>query len=154
MDIFSSVEFYVIIITAAILLFGFILHPSKRGEAQTYFFTGKYINSENQTPSPKLIIESGANGEITFTHTNVNIPDNSGINFVVTIIGNDIRITGKIYENHLDTNLQDNKNIYFTGDCFKPVRYHIFYEIPYSGQWTAANFTNKEENRITLDLKL
>lgn len=154
MDIFSSVEFYVIIITVAILLFGFLLHPSKRGEAQTYFFTGKYIVPENETPCEQLIIESGHNGEITFIHTNTDMPENTGINFVVTIIGNDVKIAGKMYENAHDYSMPDNRNIFFTADCFKPLRYHIFYEAVYCGKWASCNFTNKEENRIVLDLKL
>lgn len=136
------------------LLFGFILHPSKKGEAQTFFFTGKYTSSSPETQCGQLIIESSDNGEIIFTHTNIDTPENTGINFVVTIIGDDIRITEKIYESTREPEQQGQTSIYFTGDCFKPVRYHIFYESPYCGKWTACNFTNKDGNRTVLDLKL
>lgn len=152
MDIFGSVEFYVVTITTAILLLGFILHPSKTEEAQTHFYTGKCIASVQEKSCQQLIIESNLSGEVTFIHTNLDIPCKTGVNFVVVITGNDVRITEKPDVDTQDPRF-DNTNIFFTADCFKPVRYHIFYEAPYSGMWAACNFTNKDRNRVVLDLK-
>ena len=152
MDILNSVEFYVIIITVAILLFSFILRPSGKGEAQTYFFNGESAGAGLKNKDQQIIIESGPNGEITFTHTNIDIPDNSGINFVVTIIGSDIKITEKVYENNHVSMTPE--SIRFTGDCFRSMRYHIFYESPYCGKWASCYYTNDAENHIIIDMKL
>ena len=112
-SIFTSTEFYVTIFVIAIALIGFILKPSNKGEAMTYFYTGN--QTEASCPHETLIIEALESGDVWITHTAVRAYPESEMALAITIIGDDIKIPEKQQPHSSDE---------------APLEEIIYYEVP------------------------
>ncbi|MEG0253666.1 MAG: hypothetical protein RR061_07455 [Muribaculaceae bacterium] len=139
--IFTSVEFYVITITIAIIILGFIFHPSTMGEAYTYFFDGHIMACDDATISGKLCVDADDNGHVTFTHFGIDVCEDSAISIVLTITGDDIRITEKCGDDD-GGGVGSLCNVTFYVDCMRSKRYHIYYESMSTGTWASTSFIN------------
>lgn len=153
-NIFTSVEFYVITITVAIILFGFIFHPSKKGEAFTYFFSGQLTPADITDPSETLTIEAQEDGKVKFTHTSITLADDSKLNVALTISDDDIKITEKIdTSNCSEYSLVNIYNFVFYVDCMRAKRYHIYYESTSTESWAATTFLNLDSYHTKIQFK-
>ncbi len=97
-QLFHSVEFYVVLLTVAALVVGFLSSPSRRGPAETGFVTGFLRESRQGEPmEPSILIECLPDGNVTITRYGLHdLTDAATVALAVTRAGFDISIEERV----------------------------------------------------------
>lgn len=99
MDIFHSVEFYVIILLIAALAIAFISRPSEYGPVYTSFANGRLrFLTDIEDPTPRIELECLDDGSVKITRYGLpdNLTDDSTVALAITRKGFDISIEERI----------------------------------------------------------
>lgn len=154
LGIFTSIEFYTIAITVAILLVGFIFKPAEHAPAQTYIYAAniEQANPLDNQDEKYVEIESCDNGTVIIRRKNVELPAESIAHITVDIVDDKLTIVEKHTKNTANsiTGLYD---LTMKVGCLKSRKYHLRYEIPDSGLWGLTTLTNRNNNKTTLELQ-
>lgn len=152
MDFFSSVEFYVIAITMAVIAVGAVLNKKPETNSYTYIYSGKI--DDNNGNNEFIYFRSLDNGIVEVRHCNVALPvDVEGINLRVDITGDSVLCIEKFASKseHNESVLRD---VIFYIKCFKYIPYKVRYESEYNGKWCNISFVNNGIAEETKELKL
>lgn len=152
-NLFSSVEFYVIAITVAILIFGFIFKPSTRGRAHSYTYAADIMPLETGDDSNghRVVIEAGETGSLLICRKGAVLPDDAQGYFAIEVVGDRLTVTEKISSSAANrpTTVCD---VAVSLSCLKPIKYYLRYEAPDAGLWGVATIVNTAG--FTTEIKL
>lgn len=153
-NIFTSVEFYTIAITVAILIVGFIFNPSRRSPAMTYLFAASIEPSTAYDADGKTIeIESLDDFTLLIRRRCAPLPEETTGYMNVEIVDDKVTITEKHTVQNPSAPLEG-YDISVRLDCLKATRYNLRYEVPDSGLWAVGVIVNRDLFSTTLQLQL
>lgn len=142
-NLFSSVEFYVIAITVAILILGFIFKPSTRGRAHSYTYAADIIPLEESDDGNghTVTAEAGENGSVLICRKGAVLPDGAQGYFAVEVVGDRLTVTENVSPSAVgrSTTICD---VAVHLSCLKQIKYHLRYEAPASGLWAVGTIVN------------
>lgn len=96
LDVFHSVEFYVILTVVAAAILAFCARPSQRGEAETHLLAG-VLSDAPDTENPSITVECLENGDVTITrHGLRGIYSTGAASLAITQIGTDLKIIERL----------------------------------------------------------
>lgn len=154
LNIFTSVEFYTIAVTVAILIVGFIFNPSRRSPAMTYIFAASVVESIDDNADGKVLeIESLDDFTLLVRRRGAPLPEGSTAYINADIVDDKLTLTEKhTVVNHLAP--LAGYDISVRIDCIKAARYHLRYEVPDSGLWGVDVIVNRDGFSTTTCLQL
>lgn len=154
-SIFTSVEFYTIAVTAAILIVGFIFNPSRQSPALTYIYAATIEPAKHPeaTDGSGLTIESLDDGTLLVVRRGVQLPEGSTAHVDADLIDDKLTLTEKHHPAAGDAPMAPH-DISVRVDCLKAKRYHLRYEVPDSGLWGVATIVNHDNFSTTASLQL
>ena len=152
--IFTSVEFYTIAVTMAVLIVGFIFTPSHREPAMTYIYAAKVDASPVLDADGKAIeIAVADDFALHVRRRCAPLPEGTTAYVNVDIVDDKLTITEKhTVENHAAPLIAYDLSVRI--DCLKASRYHLRYEVPDSGLWAVSTVVVGEgfSDEVTLQL--
>ncbi|MGN1245462.1 MAG: hypothetical protein ACI4UN_02405 [Muribaculaceae bacterium] len=154
LNIFTSVEFYTIAVTVAILIVGFIFNPSRRSPAMTYIYAASVDFSNDIAADGKSIeIESLDDFTLLIRRRGAPLPEGSTAYVNADIVDDKLTLTEKHTINNPTAPLSC-YDISVRIDCIKATRYHLRYEVPDSGLWGVDVIVNRDNFTTTTRLQL
>ena len=153
MDFFSSVEFYVIAITMAVVAVGAVLNKKPESSCYTYIYAGE-IEEKEPYGEECVLVRSLGNGMVEVRHCNVAIPvDVEGVKLRVDVAGEGVLCVEKFAAKslHNDVAICD---VVFNIKCLKSITYKVRYESEHNGRWCNISFTNNGVDEERKELKL
>ena len=154
LNIFTSVEFYTIAVTVAILIVGFIFNPSRRSPAMTYIFAASVVESTDDNADGKVLeIETLDDFTLLVRRRGSPLPEGSTAYINADIVDDKLTLTEKhTVVNHMAP--LAGYDISVRIDCIKAARYHLRYEVPDSGLWGVDVIVNRDGFSTTTCLQL
>ena len=126
LNIFASVEFYVILVVIAAAIAIAAAMPSSRGEARNFFYTARLLETESPATSPGVTFTYDDHGNLTVFRTGITGLTSSGaLSLAVTIIGTDVTIEERLSNGYSADPPRDAAQAAL--DCLGRQRYHIRY---------------------------
>lgn len=154
LGIFSSIEFYVIAITVALIFVGFAFNQSQQSPAFTYIFSA---DIEPSTPISSgdplsISVQALADGTLLLRRENVLLPEGATAHVTADLVGDKLTLTEKhtAFAAPMPATAHD---ISVRLDCLKAKRYHLRYEIPEEGLWAVAVVVNHSEIKSQFELQ-
>lgn len=155
MEIFHSVEFYVIILLVAALAVGLMALPSGHGPVETNFADGALkFDPEATDQTPRLEIESLPDGSVKLTRLGLpaTLDSSATVALAITRKGFDISIEERITPASRamlasETTPVNIATFILTGLAAE--RYHIRYNSEATSSFTAATYNNRPGMRST-----
>ena len=154
LNIFTSVEFYTIAVTVAILIVGFIFNPSRRSPAMTYIYAASVdFTTDAHADGKMLEIESLDDFTLLVRRRGAPLPEGSTAYINADIVDDKLTLTEKHTVNNPMAPLAG-YDISVHIDCIKAARYHLRYEVPDSGLWGVDMIVNRDRFSTTTRLQL
>lgn len=154
LDIFTSVEFYTIAITVAILIVGFIFNPSRRSPAMTYLYSATIEPSAEADADGRLLeIESLDDFTLLLRRRCAVLPEGASAFANVELVDDNITVTEKLSASSSTAPLAC-YDVSVRIDCLKATRYHLRYEVPGAGLWGVCVVVNRDRFGTTARLQL
>lgn len=142
-DLFSSVEFYVIAITVAILIIGFIFKPSTRGRAHSYTYAADIMPADqcDGCHGHSVLVEAAEDGTVLLTRKGAELPDDAQGYFAIEVVGDSVSVTEKLSSSSTN-GLTTTCDVAVRLSCLKPLKFHLRYEAPAAGLWGVGTIVN------------
>ena len=156
MDFFSTIEFYVIAITLAIIIASAALNKKPENKCYTYIYGGELTPTESIDENEYISIAPSQGNKIVLIHHNALLPDEcENVNIRVDVSGDNISCIEKsVYGSGLFLKKVQRYDIAFSIGCLKNITYYMKYECEYGGKWCNISFNNIGDYYITKDIKL
>lgn len=155
MEWFSSVEFYILAITGALLLVGAVFNPPASDRAYAYIYEGAVDSCAQalaETGKAMLTVEALPDGNVVFRNTGVMLPPGSSVNITVEVQGDKLLCVEKAIM-PADSTAATSCEVVWEAKCLKRRRYHLRYECEYADTWCTLTFINDENFSVTRELK-
>lgn len=138
-NLFTSVEFYIIAFVVAISIVGFMLHPSSKDSAITYYFKAELLPSQSVEQS--LYVEALEDGNLKIIHRGVHSEDDCVNAIALSIIGSDLRIIEKQTPvATMDSPLYD---VVYVIDKLRASRYHLYFDSQTTNSYATTSLVNE-----------
>ncbi len=153
-SIFTSVEFYTIAVTVAILIVGFIFNPSRHSPAMTYIYAATVEPATDGEPDGKsLEIESLDDFTLLVRRRCAPLPEGSTAYVNADLVDDKLSLTEKHTTQSPCAPLVC-YDISVRIDCLKAARYHLRYDVPDSGLWAVGVIVNRDRFSTATRLRL
>ena len=154
MDFFTTVEFYIIAITIAVLVAGFFLKSHKNVQPFSYIYQGNISFTDSLPLSDEECVEviSQEDGTVWVVHRNVFLPMEATVNMKIDVCGDDVNCVEKMMERIPDEPVFC-CDVKFKVKCLKYLTYKMRYESVHNGKWCSLSFTNNGSSSEKKDLK-
>lgn len=154
LDIFTSVEFYTIAVTVAILIVGFIFNPSRHSPAMTYLYAASIEPSAGgDADGRRLEIESLDDFTLLLRRRGAPLPEGASAFANVELVDDKVTVTEKLSASNPMATLAC-YDVTVRIDCLKATRYHLRYEVPAAGLWGVCVVVNRDRFASTASLQL
>ncbi|MBQ7041717.1 MAG: hypothetical protein IJN66_03295 [Muribaculaceae bacterium] len=148
-EIFQTVEFYVIAVLVAAFVVALVVRPASRGEARQYLLAGDLMACGNDNPA--ITLTANDDGSVILTRYGIEgITSTGAVSLAVNVIGWDIVIEERLSEGFSDDAPID--TAVFRLDFLAPERYHIRYNSDLTGRFAATPFHNRPGYTTTRQL--
>ncbi len=149
----NTLEFYAIAFAVMVAIVALLVRPSEKGAATTSFCHGD-LQPPCTLGEESLEIASDSYGRLHLAHRNVVLPDGHTLNCSISIEGKDIKITEKpaCSDPSADPNRVLADVYYHPAETLRG-RFHIHFESPATGLWTAGYVRIPSDHPKTLFLR-
>lgn len=154
MEFFTTVEFYIIAITIAILVAGFFLKSHKDVQPFSYIYQGDISFTESLPLSDEECVEvvSQDDGTVLIIHRNVFLSVEATVNMKMDVCGENVNCVEKMVERIPDEPVFC-CNVKFKVKGMKYLTYKMRYESVHNGKWCSFSFTNNGNSSERKELK-
>ncbi len=144
--IFSSIEFYVIMVFLAAAVVGLAAMPSRRGAARTFLYAGcLYDNAPMSEPGIVAVVE--ADGTLSLYRFGLEgVGMDGAFSLALTIIGFDITIEERLTAGPASAQRATMARVSI--DCLGAERYHFNFRSEATGRSAAFSLNIQPGNRI------
>lgn len=147
----GSVEFYVLVFVATIVVVGILMRPSAKKEGRIVFACGEIVPASGI--DDVVAIAGEGDGCLRFVHKSVRVAENCEVNYSIAWEGRNIKIVEKRVGG-AGMSPEMLADVYFSIDGVPQGRYRVFFDAPWCGKWAVGTIAMPLRGQKILALQM